>query len=99
VAVCVVGYATVQDVKRLTLDVDETARALGLSRNSTYDAIRRGEIPSLRINGRILVPVVALARLLKPSGGAAVESDADAARELVALLGNGRAGRIRGRAR
>ncbi len=42
----------------------ETGRFLGLSRQSTYDAANRGDIPTLRIGRRILVPTAALARLL-----------------------------------
>jgi excisionase family DNA binding protein len=54
------------------MDVAEAAVALGLSRNSTYAAISRGEIPSLRINGRVLVPVTALNALLDATGTAVI---------------------------
>lgn len=52
------------------LTVLETAQLLRLSRNATYEAIKRGEIPVLRIGRRLLVPRLALLRLLegiKPS--------------------------------
>jgi excisionase family DNA binding protein len=39
-----------------TLSVPEAARLLGIGRNSAYDAVARGEIPSIRIGKRILVP-------------------------------------------
>lgn len=42
----------------------ETAKELRLSRNGTYEAIRRGEIPSIRIGRRIVVPRVALQKKL-----------------------------------
>jgi excisionase family DNA binding protein len=42
----------------------DTGQLLGLSRQSTYDAAHRGEIPTIRIGRRILVPTAALARLL-----------------------------------
>jgi excisionase family DNA binding protein len=42
----------------------ETARALGISKASAYKAIECGEIPSIRIGGRILVPTAALRRML-----------------------------------
>jgi len=45
------------------LTVEEAAKALRLSRNGTYEAIRKEEIPSVRIGRRILVPVDALKRL------------------------------------
>jgi excisionase family DNA binding protein len=41
---------------RLTLTVEEAAAHLGISRNSAYEAVRRGEIPSVRIGGRIVIP-------------------------------------------
>jgi len=48
-----------------TLDLwPETGGILRLSKQSTYDAARRGDIPTIRIGRRILVPTAALARLL-----------------------------------
>ncbi|MGZ3499419.1 MAG: helix-turn-helix domain-containing protein [Vulcanimicrobiaceae bacterium] len=52
---------------RLTLNVAEAAKALGISEWSVYGAIKRKEIPSVRINGRILIPRVALERMLDPA--------------------------------
>ena len=49
---------------RLAISVEEAAKRLGLSRGLTYEAVRRGEIPSIRIGRRILVPRVALEQLL-----------------------------------
>ncbi len=48
----------------LTLTVEQAASALGVSRTIAYEAIRQGEIPSVRIGRRILVPKSALDRLL-----------------------------------
>ena len=48
----------------LTLTVEDAAKALGISRTLAYEAIRRGEIPSVTIGRRILVPRSALVRLL-----------------------------------
>ncbi len=45
--------------------VQEAASFLGIGRNTAYEAIRRGEIPSVRIGRRILVPKMALQRLLQ----------------------------------
>jgi len=53
---------------RIVLTVEEAAQLLGLSRGSIYEAIRRGDIPSLRVGRRILVPRVALERLLAEVG-------------------------------
>jgi len=45
---------------RLTLTVEEVASLLGLGRTATYEAARRGEIPSRRLGRRVIVPVPAL---------------------------------------
>lgn len=45
-----------QDNGKLCYSCAEVCRILGLSKNSVYAAIARGEIPSLRIGGRILIP-------------------------------------------
>jgi excisionase family DNA binding protein len=50
---------------RLTLTVKEAGKKLGLSRGLMYEAIRRGQIPSIRIGRRILIPRLALERLLQ----------------------------------
>jgi excisionase family DNA binding protein len=49
--------------RRLTLTVEEAAELLGISRALAYEAVRRGEIPSLRIGRRILVPRSGFARM------------------------------------
>ncbi len=58
----------VRDSQRIVLSVEEARTLLGLSRGLMYEAIRRGEIPSLRIGRRILIPRAALARLLEKTG-------------------------------
>ena len=50
--------------EKLTLTVSEAAQTLGLSRNSCYQAVETGALPSLRIGKRILIPRFALERLL-----------------------------------
>ena len=52
-------------LERLVLSVEEARTLLGLSRGLMYEAIRRGEIPSLRIGRRLLIPRAALMRLLE----------------------------------
>lgn len=49
---------------KLTLTVKETAATLGISTDATYDALKRGDIPSIRVGGRLLVPVARLEALL-----------------------------------
>lgn len=53
-----------------TYSVMEAARILGISRNSAYEGVRRGEIPVIRVGGRILVPAATLNRLLGIEGTA-----------------------------
>ena len=55
-------------IERRTLTVAEASEALGVSRNKAYEAAKRGEIPTIKIGKRILVPVAALERMLQ--GGA-----------------------------
>lgn len=56
-------------VRPRTYRVPEVARILGLGRTATYDAIRRGDLPALRVGGRVLVPRVAIERLLGEDDG------------------------------
>lgn len=51
-------------VERVTLTVLEVAKALGINRNVAYDSVRRGEIPSIRVGRRLLVPKIAFDQLL-----------------------------------
>ncbi|MBB4001569.1 helix-turn-helix domain-containing protein [Aurantimonas endophytica] len=47
---------------RPTISVpDAGALFFGLGRNAAYDAAKSGEIPTIRIGGRIVVPVAPLA--------------------------------------
>ena len=55
------------NVTVMTITVTEAACRLGIGRNSAYEAVRRGEIPTIRIGKRILVPISALDRLLEGS--------------------------------
>ena len=50
--------------ERLVFSVPEVAKLLGLSRASTYEAVRIGSIPSITIGRRILIPKAAPQELL-----------------------------------
>ena len=53
----------------LTLSLPNAgARYFGLSRNASYDAAKRGEIPTIRIGKLLRVPVRALERMLDTAG-------------------------------
>lgn len=49
---------------RATATVDEIVPVIGVSRSACFDAIRRGDLPSIRVGRRVLVPVPALTALL-----------------------------------
>jgi len=49
---------------RLCLSIPETARMLGISRGLAYGLARSGKIPVLHLGKRLLVPKIALERLL-----------------------------------
>lgn len=49
---------------RLVLTVKEVQKLLGLSRGLVYQAIQSGQIPSIRIGRRVLIPRAALEHIL-----------------------------------
>lgn len=55
---------------KLGYTVPDVAKMLGIGRNQAYEAVARGEIPSIRIGHRIIVPAAALQRMLENAGGA-----------------------------
>jgi excisionase family DNA binding protein len=50
----------------LAVSVSEAGRLLGISRSTAYAAVKRGDIPSVRIGGRVLVPLRRLEELIDP---------------------------------
>ncbi len=48
----------------LTLTVDEVAKKLRISRNSAYEAVRKGKIPSIRFGRRIVIPKALFEKML-----------------------------------
>ncbi|ESY20382.1 DNA-binding protein [Mesorhizobium sp. L2C085B000] len=55
----------VEVTTRQTVTIAEAAKVLGIGRNAGYEAAHRGEIPTIKIGKRILVPRAALDKLLK----------------------------------
>jgi excisionase family DNA binding protein len=51
-----------------TVSVPEAGKWLGIGRNASYEAARRGDIPTIRIGRLLRVPVVALERKLEEAG-------------------------------
>ncbi len=50
--------------ERPTVTVEEAGELLGVSRGSAYEAARTGELPTIRIGRRLLVPTARLLALL-----------------------------------
>lgn len=51
-------------VERRTYTVEEAAAQLGVCRNTGYALARTGELPTIRMGKRLLVPAAALNRML-----------------------------------
>ena len=51
--------------ERRTYKIEEAGRLLGIGRNQAYEAARRGELPTIKIGKRLLVPKAALDRMLE----------------------------------
>ncbi len=54
----------------LTYSVDEVAKLLRIGRSQAYEAVKCGELPSVRIGKRILVPRIGLEQMLAKSTSA-----------------------------
>jgi excisionase family DNA binding protein len=55
-------------MQKATLTVDEAALILGVSRNSAYQAARTGELPTIKIGKRLLVPRIAFEKMFEGAG-------------------------------
>jgi hypothetical protein len=56
-------------MERKTMTVPQAGREyFDLGRNASYEAARRGEIPTIRIGRLLRVPVVSLERILTETG-------------------------------
>lgn len=69
------AVAPVED--RLVYTVEEAATLLGISRSFAYEAVQKGDIPSMRIGRRILVPKAALERFLATIPGSQAPSSGE----------------------
>ena len=59
----------IQPAERLVVRVAEAAALLGISRALGYELAAHGELPTLRLGRRIVVPKVALLALLDMAPG------------------------------
>jgi excisionase family DNA binding protein len=55
------------EMERKVLTVPEAGAQLGLGRNASYDAARRGDIPTIKLGKLLRVPKLAIERMLDPS--------------------------------
>lgn len=55
-------------MEKKTVTVEEAAQALGIGRSAAYEAAKKGQLPTIRIGRRLLVPIIALDRLLEQAG-------------------------------
>ena len=53
---------------RTIITIKEMSTILGIGRNTAYEAVKKGEIPSVKVGRRILVPSKALDRWLESGG-------------------------------
>lgn len=61
---------SISEDSRVVYDVPEAGAKLGLSRNGSYEAAARGEIPTIRIGRLLKVPRAAFDRMLEQAGAA-----------------------------
>jgi excisionase family DNA binding protein len=72
------------DEDELTISVPEAGRRLGLGKNASYAAARRGELPVLSFGRKLRVPRVAYERMLseaKPAANTTVNVTATATKK------------------
>ena len=50
--------------KRMTVTVEEAAELLGIGRSTAYLAVKSGDLPTIRLGRRLLVPRVQIDRML-----------------------------------
>ena len=48
-------------------------RYFDLGRNASYQAARRGQLPVIRIGGRLRVPIILLEKMMENAGSAGTE--------------------------
>ena len=49
---------------RVAISIPEAARRLGIGRNQGYECAKRGEIPTIRLGKRMVVPLAAFEAML-----------------------------------
>lgn len=57
-----------EDNESLAVSVAEAARLLGIGRTLAYRCVQTGELPSITLGGRILIPRMALEQIIEGAG-------------------------------
>jgi excisionase family DNA binding protein len=60
----IVSHQDSDELARRTFTIEEAAKVLGIGRNTAYDAARTGDLATVRLGRRLLVPRHALFALL-----------------------------------
>ena len=74
-------------VPAAVLTVEEAAQMLRISRQSAYQAVHNGELPTVKIGRRMLVPRIALERMLGITEDERPEATTPGARTTVGVGG------------
>ena len=53
------------EMEQEVLGVEEAGKRLSLNRTAAYNAVRRGQIPAIRLGRKLVAPVKALERMLE----------------------------------
>jgi excisionase family DNA binding protein len=87
--------------ERLTFTINEAANALGVGRNTVYEAVRAGTVPTIRMGRRVIIPKYALLNFMgipqshatqaRPNEEGALQSYATRARSYEEGVANERA--------
>lgn len=51
-------------MSNLTVSVEVAGKAFGIGRNAAYEACKKGDIPSVKIGGRITCPTAPIRKML-----------------------------------
>lgn len=55
-------------IEKQVLTVEEAGKVLGISRPTAYKRVKEGKIPVIRLGRRLIVPILALNRMLENAG-------------------------------
>ena len=66
------------EMDKLTMSIEEAAKVLGVGRNFCYELAKTGQLPTIRLGSRrLVVPRIALEKMLATTGVQPKDSDAE----------------------